>query len=111
VFGSRLRTLRKARRLTQQQLAAQVGLGQTYISLVERNLVPAPNILVVAQLAVALEAAPADLLDPTAPQSDRELVEWIYLWLILPPLERTRLLESGYSLCARPAPLAPTLHS
>lgn len=73
MFGCRLRTLRKQHGLTQRQLADRFGLGQIYISLVEPDLVPLPNILTSAYLAKALHVPVVTLLDPCTPPAEREL--------------------------------------
>lgn len=109
MFGCRLRILRKQGGLTQRQLADRVGLGQTYISLVERGLVPPPNILTTAYLATALNVPVAAMLDPDTPPAEQELAALIQVWLRLAPPERGALLAAGYALQAEgrtpPAPL------
>jgi transcriptional regulator with XRE-family HTH domain len=110
VFGCRLRTLRKECGLTQRQLADCVGLGQTYISLVERGLVPPPNLLTTAYLATALNVPVAAMLDPDTPPAEQELAALIQVWLHLTPEQRGALLAAGYALqvggpAAPPTPL------
>lgn len=60
-FGTRVRSLRLSRGLSQEDLAEQAGLHRTYISSLERGLrnVSLDNI---HALAVALQVADADLL-------------------------------------------------
>jgi transcriptional regulator with XRE-family HTH domain len=93
--------VRKQQGLTQRQLGEQVGLGQTYISLVERGRVPPPSMLVTAQLAGALQVPVRALLEPDTPRPDQELAEIIYLWLGLPPAARAMLLGIGQALHAQ----------
>jgi transcriptional regulator with XRE-family HTH domain len=62
-FGSHLRELRKARRLTQQQLAEAVGVDFTYISKLENDRVDPPSEATIRRLAEVLEADPDPLLD------------------------------------------------
>lgn len=62
IFGQRLRGLRVARGLSQEQLAAAAGLDRTYISGCERGKrnIGLTNIY---RLAAALAVPPAALLD------------------------------------------------
>lgn len=60
-FGARVRTLRKARGLNQQQLGDKAGMKRTYIGGVERgerNL----GLINILRLARALDVSPRDLL-------------------------------------------------
>lgn len=68
LFGKRLATLRRARGWTQEDLAAESGISQRYISDVERGL---RNIALrnICRLAEALEVPPAKLV--SFDQSDR----------------------------------------
>jgi transcriptional regulator with XRE-family HTH domain len=61
LFGDRVRNQRKARGLSQEQLAELTGLHRTYIGGIERGErnVSLMNIL---RLAEALEVSPSDLL-------------------------------------------------
>jgi transcriptional regulator with XRE-family HTH domain len=63
-FGNNLRIYRKAKKLTQEQLASDVfGYHRTYISSIERgkrNL----SLKVVERLAAAIDADPLTLLTP-----------------------------------------------
>lgn len=61
-FGSHLRDLRKARRLTQQQLANAVGVDFTYISKVENGRVDPPSESTIRKIADALGADAEELL-------------------------------------------------
>lgn len=60
-FARNLRKLRKARGLSQEELAHRAGIDRTYISALERSLYSA-SIDVVDRLAVVLEVEAADLL-------------------------------------------------
>jgi len=60
-FGTRLRQLRRARDLTQVELAALIGRCQPDISEMERGLIT-PTIPTILKLAKALRAEPIDLL-------------------------------------------------
>lgn len=105
VLGARLRMLRKQAGLTQRQLGERVGLGQTYISLVERGRVPPPDMLMTARLAAALQVSVRDLLEPDTPQADQDLAELIFLWIGLSPDGQATLFELGLAL--RGATTAP----
>lgn len=63
LFGATVRSRRKARRLTQEDLATKTGLSRSYIGEVERGArnVSLENIL---RLAAALQVRPATLLQP-----------------------------------------------
>jgi len=63
-FGQRIRTLRKARGMTQEELAELSGLDRTYISGIERGLrnVALRNIEALAQ---ALEVSISELFEGT----------------------------------------------
>jgi transcriptional regulator with XRE-family HTH domain len=65
-FGYRVRDLRRARGLSQEQLAEIAGLHRTYVSSLERGQrnVGLDNILA---LAAALGVPPADLFTEQAP--------------------------------------------
>lgn len=60
-FGLLVRRRRQAVGISQEALADQAGLHRTYISLLERGL-RMPSILVVKQLAGALETTMASLM-------------------------------------------------
>jgi len=62
-FGAHLRDLRKAKGLTQRQLAAQLGLSHTFLSKIENNR-PGhrPSEVVILSMAKALDADPAGLV-------------------------------------------------
>lgn len=57
-LGGRLREARKRRRLTQQQLAAKTGLGQSALSSLESDDTKAPHASTLLRLAAALDVDP-----------------------------------------------------
>ena len=72
VFGRRLRDLRRARGLTLQQLAQQVGKHGPYLSLIE-NGKRQPNLTTVRSLAEALDVSLPDLLSGGPPSHRAQL--------------------------------------
>ena len=71
-FAQNLRALRRARGLSQEELAHQAGIDRTYISALERNVYN-PSIDVVDRLAEVLGVDVAELLKrPSAdPQNSK----------------------------------------
>ena len=61
-FGSNVRKLREAKDWTQEQLAEEANLDQTYISGIERGERNA-TILTIAKIARALKTSASDLCD------------------------------------------------
>lgn len=61
IVGRNVRRLRQARDLTQEQLAFEADLDLTYVGGIERGK-RNPSLLVMARLAKALGATPADLV-------------------------------------------------
>jgi transcriptional regulator with XRE-family HTH domain len=61
VFGEQLRQLRKAAGLTQEELAFQVGLDRTYISLLERGI-KSPTLNTFFRLCKALNQQPEEVI-------------------------------------------------
>lgn len=62
-FGRRLRLLRQARHISQEELANRAGLDRTYISSCEagrRNV----TLKTIMKLATALDVSPRELIDP-----------------------------------------------
>jgi transcriptional regulator with XRE-family HTH domain len=64
-FGSNVQKLRKARGMTQGQLAEKLLVGQAAVSKIENEASARPDYDTVAKYAVALEASIADLLEDT----------------------------------------------
>ncbi|WP_122423092.1 helix-turn-helix domain-containing protein [Pseudomonas viridiflava] len=70
-IGSRVKTFRKARNLTQGELASLVGCEKMTISRYERGAGP-PNVEHLMKLAIALGVSPSELLPPTDISEARE---------------------------------------
>jgi PAS domain S-box-containing protein len=60
-FGQRLRELRKARGMTQRELADKVGINFTYLSKLETGVMPRPGEKIILALAKVLDADPDEL--------------------------------------------------
>ena len=63
LLGQNLRDWRKARGLSQEDLAFAAGIDRTYVSGIERGR-RNPSLLMIARLAEALGVTPGDLLAP-----------------------------------------------
>jgi transcriptional regulator with XRE-family HTH domain len=61
-FGERIRYLRQARALTQEQLAERAGVHPTFISNIERGW-SQPTLRTILSLAHALDSRPGELVD------------------------------------------------
>ncbi len=61
-LGRRVRALRQAVGLSQEDACAEAGLDRTYFSRIERGLVN-PSFTTLEKIAAALKAAPGDLFD------------------------------------------------
>ena len=70
-FGRVLRTLRKGKELTQEQLAFEAGVERNFISLIERGI-NQPTIRVLFKLATALETSPSEIIRQVEVELDRE---------------------------------------
>ncbi|MER8855419.1 MULTISPECIES: helix-turn-helix domain-containing protein [Mesorhizobium] len=73
-FAQNLRALRRARGLSQEELAHQAGIDRTYISALERNVYN-PSIDVVDRLAEVLGVDVAELLKRPAADPQRSKSE------------------------------------
>lgn len=62
MLGRSVRALRRARGLSQQELAERSGISRSYLAGIEGNK-RNPSLRVIAALARALEVAPAQLLE------------------------------------------------
>jgi transcriptional regulator with XRE-family HTH domain len=62
IFGSRIRSLRKAKGLTQESLAERAGISVDFVSLIERGI-NAPSFEVLWRLANALELSLSEVFD------------------------------------------------
>lgn len=74
VLARNLRRLRRAGRLSQEELAAQAGLNRNYVGMIEREE-HAATVDVLERLAAAFAVEPAELLrsDDEAGSPDQEL--------------------------------------
>ena len=63
-LASNVRRLRKAKEWSQDQLAAEVGIEQNVVSLIE-NQRSNPTILLIEEIARALEVRLTELLEPS----------------------------------------------
>ncbi len=64
LLGTNVRRLRKARRMTQEQLALEVGMERSYVSDLERGT-RNPSVKALGRLAEALDVEPSRLLERT----------------------------------------------
>ena len=64
LVGRNFASLRRARKLTQEQLAERSGLSQQYLSSLERGQ-RNPSIVTIYVVATALGVSHLDLLDPS----------------------------------------------
>lgn len=64
VLGTNVRTLRKAKGLSQEELALDAGMKRSYLSDLERG-VRNPTVRALGRLAEALAVEPAELLRPS----------------------------------------------
>jgi transcriptional regulator with XRE-family HTH domain len=67
IFGEHLRSLRKHRKLTQEQIAEAADLGVNIVGRLERATI-APGLVTLLKLSVALGVRVHDLLDPFTPE-------------------------------------------
>ncbi len=70
-IGSRVKAFRKARAMTQEELAFLVGCEKMTISRYERGAGP-PNVEHLMRLSIALKVSPSELLPPTEMSQARE---------------------------------------
>lgn len=61
-FGKKIRDLRLGKRMTQRELADEVGIDITYISKLERGQLPPPSERVIRKMAQALECDYEELM-------------------------------------------------
>jgi transcriptional regulator with XRE-family HTH domain len=64
IVGRNIRRLRKAKGLTQEQLAHEAGMAMRYVAGVERGE-ENPSLRFLVRIAGVLGATPAELLNPT----------------------------------------------
>ena len=67
VLAANVRHLRKAKRLSQEELAFEAEIDRTYVSQIERAVIN-PSLLILHKVAKVLGASVVDLLTPTKPQ-------------------------------------------
>jgi len=67
-FGDALRQLRKARKLSQEDLGDASNSDRTFVSMLERGLV-SPTLRTMVKLSVALKLAPSELIRQTEKSS------------------------------------------
>jgi len=80
VFGKRLKTLRKERKMTQEELADKLGLHNSYIGLLERGE-RIPSLLTLDKIAKYFGVKPADLImeEQKAQKMDLKQKELLYI--------------------------------
>lgn len=84
-FGRRIRTLRKAKKLSQEELAERCGLHTTYIGQIERGEKNA-SLESIQKLSAGLEISVAEIFENFKDEqscSDNTLIEEIYSRLYL----------------------------
>jgi transcriptional regulator with XRE-family HTH domain len=91
-IANRIKTIRKLRGLTQEQLCAETGFSQPTVSRLESGD-DSFTLRTVARLAAALHVPLSQLF--MKPEDFDELQEVIALFSALPPVERQRLLQTG----------------
>jgi transcriptional regulator with XRE-family HTH domain len=101
-IGSRVRLLRKKRRLTQAQLADLVGISQGSLSLIEKDKTAVPAGTTVSAMCRVLMTTPDFLIagagDPDSIESAMQEHELVYLWRDLPEEARRLVLENAQSV-------------
>ena len=92
-FGNRVRAARERLGITQEDLAARVGMSPSHMSIVERG-VKAPRMDTVVKLANELDLSADYLLQDSVAQSrNNQLLSSI---MDLPERERDRLLDKAH---------------
>ena len=93
-FGNRVRAARERLGITQEDLAARVGMSPSHMSIVERG-VKVPRMDTVVKLANELDVSADFLLQDSITQSrNNQLLSSI---MELPERERDRLLHKAYT--------------
>jgi transcriptional regulator with XRE-family HTH domain len=110
-IGSRVRLLRKKRRLTQAQLADLVGISQGSLSLIEKDKTAVPAGTTVSAMCRVLMTTPDFLIagagDPDSIEAAMQEHELVYLWRDLPEEARRLVLENAQSVKRAFAKAAP----
>lgn len=91
-FGKRLRTLRTAGGITQEELGRRAGLTQKYLSLVENGRVN-PSLDVVHRVADALGVAATAFFSQEKPPRPDDVAAILALITSQPPAARKRALK------------------
>ncbi len=99
-FGAKLRELRESRGIGLKRLAREVGVGQSYLSRVERGVVPASERLI-RRVAGVLGAEPEALL-----LASGRLPSDICCYLVADPARVIAVLREEFS-CYNPSPRHP----
>lgn len=63
-FGNRVRFIRLAKRLRQEDVAKRLGVAQSEVSRLENDPKRSPTLAEIKQIAAALEVAPDQLIGP-----------------------------------------------
>ena len=88
--GNKVRTIRKASGLTQEQMAEKAGITEGYLGTIERGEKWArPEVL--EQLAKALKVAPGDLFPPGKSGRRPSLIDEAYAVLLQLPEAKLKL--------------------
>jgi transcriptional regulator with XRE-family HTH domain len=95
----RLKQIRKAARLTQQQLADSIGVSKSYVSEIESGKKQINGKLLDA-FSKALNCSPCELIDD--PDLSHEIAEHIAILKSLSEADRLAVLRHASSLVARP---------
>ncbi|MCJ7842351.1 helix-turn-helix domain-containing protein [Lederbergia sp. NSJ-179] len=91
-IGDKLRTLRKAKRLTAQDLADKVNISQSYISRFENNRA-IPDIEMLERILIALDSDLATFFSSELDNTPPDLVQLINTVKTLSPAARIKLNE------------------
>ncbi len=91
-FGKRLRALRTAGSVTQEELGRRASLTQKYLSMVENGHVN-PSLDVIHRIAAALGVAVTALFDAEKPARSDDVTALVALVTAQPPAARKRALK------------------
>lgn len=97
-MGSRIKTARENKRLTQEELAAIVELSPTHISVIERGVKPPKPetfVRIANALGVSADTLLQDVVDRSAEGVSNELVAEV---MKLPAAERGKLIKIIHAL-------------
>jgi transcriptional regulator with XRE-family HTH domain len=114
-YGWRIRRLRKTAKLTQEQLAARMGVSQSVVSDMERNKYGRPSYELAAQFAQALTSTPDYILDGLTTEdrsvtlTDKEK-HLIRTYRLLDAKDQSRLLQNADTYLSVPGENSPAEH-